>query len=813
MCAKSALKDGPMGYRSIASRYLLVGLLLLIAMASLSSSFNVTAQGTGLSYHEILRVWSANGQPQIWKPNSGPAPTNVPDESYYSSHYEYKEVALYSFAWEADSNHLITADEGNVRIWDIQTGQSTLLEGINADWIAPSPDGKWFAIRSGESLKIWNHKTLTVQQDCGNFKSISNVNWSPDSQIVTAVKVGGNSAEHAIIFCKLGSDETSKIAPTYYPFYLAYSPDGKKLAAISYAHDTNNYFRFYDVATNQLDATMAVPYDAYAVVWSPDSQHVATSWNSIQIRDAKTYLPQVTIEQASTVLAWHPHGNRLITYGKSDGNLVIYNTINGAQLATIPDVAVDTRSYAGAGNPDAVQWSPDGSKFAVRTREGVIRIYVEQGVQPASTPFPPTPTLSVPKPIIKPSPIPPSTLNPAKLHEIAQTTGKFNPYIWASDGRPLLIVQESIVQGGVWELYRFNDKAENSLITRVTNPVAWAISPDGNQLAIAASLIDTRGTPNRNEKADANIMQLLSLEQPPSLSEIPDNNVVRSISWSPDGKWIAVLGKDGRVSLWHVGLKRRIFSTIDEDNYGAKLIWSPDGRAFANTNSGNVYFIDPVNLKNVQRWTLPTANNVTWSPDGTKIAATTDAGIVRVWDVTTQRLISTIRGFYSTVTLIEWSPDNRMLAAFSDDYALGVHPDLIVADAATGRAIAHLTNVIGLGVRMKWITPSKLLIAESEGAKISVFDTQTGQTHIVKDGDELMYAAVTADGQWLAYSYNTMPETGARDSNVEIVDLTTEKTVAVLPFTSSTTELSWSPDSHQLAIVFEDNTVILWSDR
>jgi WD40 repeat protein len=64
---------------------------------------------------------------------------------------------------------------------------------------------------------------------------------------------------------------------------------------------------------------------------------------------------------------------------------------------------------------------------------------------------------------------------------------------------------------------------------------------------------------------------------------------------------------------------------------------------------------------------LNAVDSCAWSPDGTRLASTSDDPTVRVWACDTWSVTATLRGHEDTVWMCAWSPDGRRLASASSD--------------------------------------------------------------------------------------------------------------------------------------------------
>ena len=58
---------------------------------------------------------------------------------------------------------------------------------------------------------------------------------------------------------------------------------------------------------------------------------------------------------------------------------------------------------------------------------------------------------------------------------------------------------------------------------------------------------------------------------------------------------------------------------------------------------------------------------VSWSPDGQKLASSSKDGTIRIWEVETGRTITTLTEQIGKFNRVAWSPDGRILALSSED--------------------------------------------------------------------------------------------------------------------------------------------------
>jgi len=158
-------------------------------------------------------------------------------------------------------------------------------------------------------------------------------------------------------------------------------------------------------------------------------------------------------------------------------------------------------------------------------------------------------------------------------------------------------------------------------------------------------------------------------------------NYVQSVSWSPDGRFLAVggylptSGNEIQVYLFNGSS----LSLVDSKNYGTvieSVAWSPDGRFLAVGGQGpdvgtaeiEVYSFNGLSLNLVvSRDYGSSAYSISWSPDGRFLAVggdiPTSGNEIQVYLFNGSSLSLVASNDYgSDVYSVSWSPDGRFLA-------------------------------------------------------------------------------------------------------------------------------------------------------
>jgi len=167
---------------------------------------------------------------------------------------------------------------------------------------------------------------------------------------------------------------------------------------------------------------------------------------------------------------------------------------------------------------------------------------------------------------------------------------------------------------------------------------------------------------------------------------------IDAVAFSPDGKYLA-FSVEGQVKIWNVALKEVGRTFVDHKGRTQSLAFSPDGKTLASGDtSGTVTLRDmrgrnaritlAANDGNVdkegQRWEVA---SVAFSPDGKTVAAgsgcwsgggsaggvlgfnprSTHGGEARLWDVTTGKVVGTVRHKYP-VWSVAFAPNGKTVA-------------------------------------------------------------------------------------------------------------------------------------------------------
>ncbi|MFN3875345.1 MAG: WD40 repeat domain-containing protein [Flavobacteriales bacterium] len=182
--------------------------------------------------------------------------------------------------------------------------------------------------------------------------------------------------------------------------------------------------------------------------------------------------------------------------------------------------------------------------------------------------------------------------------------------------------------------------------------------------------------------------------------------------------------------------------------------FSSNGDYFATTEEmGNLLIFDNTGASPVLTHAIDLgvsmSNSLDFSPDGSKVAMDGSDGAVRIYDVGSGSLLSTITASASAIRSVDWSPNGAFIATGGQDGT----PRLW--DAATGSLLhAFVSTTVPIASVRVSADNSLLVVAKSNGA-IHVYDVAThSQIALLSTGSTVHQADISDDNAWIVTGRN-----------------------------------------------------------
>ena len=488
-----------------------------------------------------------------------------------------------SVAFSPDASLLVCGGSRVVTIWRLSPRKE--LRTLNAHgWNSVfSPDGKWLAMASGDSVKLCDVERGTelptvFQPRC----SLDCVAFSPDGSRIAAGKIAPISshslqAEYLVqvLDTKSGKETTALRGHTRQVTAVAFSPDGKLLAT----GDKDGSVRVWGAIMGEEQATLLGHHgDVLAVRFTPDSQRIISVGRD---RNVKTW---ESASREGRLLTKYPSnfspiGNPVFSADakrfalKSLDRIVVFNGTTGARLRKIP-IKSDYRT--------GMALSPDGKRLVSGSTTAMICWDVATG---------------------------------HKDVDFSQEGGGPTHIVWSPDGR-------RIAAGTVGKnLCVWNAGSGQKLLTLVKGRevAGLAFSPDGTRL-VSAFRNGTMTVWNTNTgKNMYNIRQGKSLYV--------------GVWYSPDGKYIATcVGRN--VRLFNAADRQEAVTLHGDGNEVTCVAFSPDGkRLVSGSRSAPMKIWETSTGKELLTFShARDLRGVAFSLDGRSLFTAGNSDGVRVWE-------------------------------------------------------------------------------------------------------------------------------------------------------------------------------------
>jgi WD40 repeat protein len=535
--------------------------------------------------------------------------------------------------------------------------------------LAYSPDGTTLAAGySGGAIRLWDlasHRTISAATFGAAPLALT---FTGDGKLLEAA---GADAVGTWDLANQARITTRPLASSANGGAVALSPDGKTVAT----GGADGIIRLWDAATGQeIGSPMssdASPVDA--VAFSPDGTLMATAstdgnvqlWATATQQEAGPALIPNGPEVGA--LAFSPDGKLLAT-GSQDGTAQLWNVPSGSQAGT---------TMATGDTVSALTFGADGTTLATAEGDGATELWDVATQAQTGSALTTQGAAGVSSLAFSPDADALATgngdgsiqlWNPAGFHQASAplSAGPISPAP-AAAGHPPATFSAG---GGVLAasdghgIVRVWDVGARGLTGRALSGngtvTGLALSPDGKTLAIAGR--------------DVQLWQTATGQRTGTALPAAGGGRYRAVAFSPDGTILATLGADGTARLWDVATQRQIGAPMTVDRAGVSggaVGFSPDGKTLVTVGAGG----------QTRLWSAatqrplgkPMAGDATttvlaFSPSGTTLATAGGDGSVRLWDVSTQQEIGApMTADAQPVYAAVFGPDGTTLATAGGD--------------------------------------------------------------------------------------------------------------------------------------------------
>jgi WD40 repeat protein len=446
---------------------------------------------------------------QFWDVASGERVRVLADKVTYEQHLK--------LAFTPDSQRLIAASEGDLRVWEVATG--TLRREIKkaytngAAFVAVAPDGRCCAVNSGESIKIWDIDSgRLVHTLAAPGQALWSAAFSPDGKTIAAA--------HMSQIVNLWNADTGEL----------YSPGpghtGVVDAVAWVAHErvittsADRSLRTWDANAGRLEKIDPTPA---GLLWP---RSISADGSTLVGNNAEGGLGVFDVATGKEKATIAP-GNWLVPFVPSPrGSLVALNEMRPPRVHLVPTTPTGTKRILAG--PDRMIHG-----LAISADEKLVAIGYEQKYDGE---FPRAATV-----IDGPVKLPPRRKDPTifvydaatgkELHRFGESLASVTALAFSPSGRMLAACSEHRLH--LLDLH--TGKLFTGLATTSSSCDGLALSPDGR-------LLITR--PDMELWEAATLIKVARLEGHPL--------GVRDFAFSPEGRRLLTGSADTTAAIWDI---------------------------------------------------------------------------------------------------------------------------------------------------------------------------------------------------------------------------------------------------------------------
>jgi len=286
------------------------------------------------------------------------------------------------------------------------------------------------------------------------------------------------------------------------------------------------------------------------------------------------------------------------------------------------------------------------------------------------------------------------------------------------------------------------------------------------------------------------------------------NHEIKSIAFSPNKKWLAVVDRNC-VHIWDLRNNSLLYtlmvnaSTVTYSPNSKRLtIGTVDGKIQIYTASkGNL--LRKIYVRKHERsysYYESKILSIAYSPNGKLLASTTLDSSVIIWDSNSGKLLQTLKGHQSEVNTLAWSPNSNWVASGSKN------GNIKLWEVSTGQLVHTMKSKDGQLRTINYSPDGKILSSASSNGSIILWDLSGFESLSKFKGhkSEINSMAFSSDGKILA--------TCGSDFDIKLWDMEKKQLIRTLQgHSGDVNDIVFTPNGRMLASASDDKSIKLWN--
>ncbi|OMJ82042.1 hypothetical protein SteCoe_17369 [Stentor coeruleus] len=325
-------------------------------------------------------------------------------------------------------------------------------------------------------------------------------------------------------------------------------------------------------------------------------------------------------------------------------------------------------------------------------------------------------------------------------------------------------------------------KGHTYLVTSVS------FSPDGKFLASGSG---------------DNLIKIWSLAENKEESTLSGHSgEVFCISYSPDGRYLASGSGDGQIKIWNLALCQEKHSLKGHSKSVLSVNFSPDGKSLVSGSGDNLIKLWNVE-EGIEKFTLSGHESdvycVNFSRDGQILASASGDCHIKIWNINKKCEEFSLIGSMSEVYSLSFSPNERFLASGSGDNLIKIWN--LPERKEEYSLIGHKSRVASLS----FSPDSKYLASGSGDNLIKIWNLldKSEQCTLTGHSSDVFSVSFSPDGKFLS--------SGSGDKLIKIWNLAEKSEENTLSgHTNNIASIVFSKNGRYLASGSRDNLIKIW---